>query len=102
MRATTRRQKDMSQSLRDLVPLVSYADSVPILEAARRPHMRDLAPVDAVFLATVARIRHAHTDYDELLEQGYDHESARHFVADEIDRVLRDWGSNRGLEADTD
>ena len=87
----------MAQALRDLVPLVAYADSVPILEATRRPHMRNLAPVDAVFLATVAQIRHAHTDYDELLEQGYDHESARYFVADQIDNVLRDWGSSRGL-----
>ena len=92
----------MAKALRDLVPLVTYADSVPILEATRRPHMRTLAPVDAVFLATVAHIRHAHTDYDELLEQGYDHDSARHFVTDEIDAVLRDWGASRGLDADAD
>lgn len=87
----------MAQALRDLVPLVSYGDSMPILESTRRPHMRTLAPVDAVFLATVAHIRHAHTDYEDLLEQGYDKESARHFVADDIDEILRDWGASRGL-----
>jgi len=87
----------MTQALRDLVPLIAYADSLPILQATRRPHMRTLAPVDAVFLATIAHIRHAHTDYDDLLAEGYDHEAARHFVMDEINIVLREWGASRGV-----
>lgn len=89
-------------ALRNLVPLVTYADSAPILEATRRPHMRNLAPVDTVFLATVAHIRHAHTDYEDLLDQGYDKESARHFVADEIEHILKGWGASRGLDTEPD
>ncbi len=87
----------MAQELRDLVPLITYADSLPILQATRRPHMRTLAPIDAVFLATIAHIRHAHTDYDDLLAEGYDHDAARHFVLDEINTVLREWGASRGV-----
>jgi hypothetical protein len=40
------------------------------------------------------------TDYDELLAQDYDQESARHFVADVITAVLDDWGVRRRLSAD--
>jgi hypothetical protein len=40
------------------------------------------------------------TDYDELLAHGYDCESARHFVADEMTRVLREWGVRRPLGDD--
>jgi hypothetical protein len=40
------------------------------------------------------------TDYDDLLEQeGYDEESARHFVAAEIEAVLGGWGVQRRLGA---
>lgn len=85
----------MAQALRGLVPRITYADSMPILEATRRPHMRNLAPIDAVFLATVAHIRHAHTDYDDLLAEGYDHDAARYFVMNEINTVLREWGASR-------
>ena len=37
------------------------------------------------------------TEYDDLLRQGYDEESARHFVADEIEAVLDGWGVARRL-----
>ena len=45
-------------------------------------------------------MRHVFTDYDELLTQDYDQDSARHFVADEITAVLNDWGVRRRLSAD--
>ncbi|MEN0040188.1 MAG: DUF2293 domain-containing protein [Pseudomonadota bacterium] len=98
MRATTPRQKAIHKALRELIPLAPYADFAPIAEAARSKHMRSLAPRDGAFLATVAYIRHVHTDYDELRDDGYDHDSARFFVADAIDEKLREWGSPRGLE----
>jgi hypothetical protein len=34
------------------------------------------------------------------MAQGYDRESARHFVADEIEAVLQGWGARRRLGAD--
>ena len=100
MKATSQKQKDAAQALRKLVPLVSYADSVDILTATRQPQMRNLVSVDAVFLATVAHIRHVYTDYDNLLTEGYDHDSARHFVTDQINAVLQDWGASRGVDKD--
>ena len=34
--------------------------------------MKTLPPSVAVWLATVAHVRHAHTRYDAMLEDGYD------------------------------
>lgn len=100
MRATTYRQKSIHKALKALIPLAPYADFAPIATAARSKHMRDLTPVNCAFLATVAHIRHVHTDYDLLRDDGYDHDSARFFVADEIEEKLREWGSTRGLDGE--
>ena len=96
MRATTPRQKAIHKALSDLIPLAPYADFAPIAEAARSKHMSSLAPRDGAFLATVAHIRHMHTDYDALRDDGYDHDSARFFVADDIDDKLREWEAREG------
>ena len=66
-----------------------------IFDAAKRRRLRDLAPPAAAFLATVAHVRHQHTDYDELRDEGYDHDSARHFVLDDTNDVLTGWGATR-------
>ncbi len=55
------------------------------------------SPEAAAWLSLVAFVRHALTEYDALLEEGYDHESARHFVAADIQAVLSDWGVERLL-----
>ena len=51
----------------------------------------------AAWLSMVAFVRHALTEYDSLLEEGYDQESARHFVAAGIQAVLTEWGVLRPL-----
>jgi hypothetical protein len=53
----------------------------------------------AAWLSLVAYVRHALTEYDDLLTQGYDQESARFFVAAEIDAILSTWGVRRKLTA---
>ena len=53
----------------------------------------------AAWLSLVAYVRHALTEYDDLLAQEYDHESARFFVANQIDAVLTNWGVRRKLTA---
>jgi hypothetical protein len=53
----------------------------------------------AAWLSLVAYVRHALTEYDDLLAQGYDRESARFFVAAAIDAVLNSWGARRKLTA---
>ena len=55
------------------------------------------APESAAWLSLVAYVRHAYTDYDDLLAQGYDQDSARFFVAAEMASVLAEWGAKRRL-----
>ena len=45
----------------------------------------------AVRLAVVAHVRHAETDYDSFLLQGYDREAARSRVARKLDEVVDSW-----------
>jgi hypothetical protein len=58
------------------------------------------SPEAAAWLSLVAYVRHVCTEYDELLQQGYDRDSARFFVADEIEGILSDWGVRRRLAAE--
>lgn len=97
---TTERQKKIARALTATVPLAPYLDAEAIRRAARAPHMRDLPPATALWLATVAHIRHAHTDYDALMDEGYGKDAARFFVLDEINAVLDRWGARRHLDAD--
>ena len=62
--------------------------------------LRSAAPENAAWLSLVAYVRHAFTEYDDLLAQGYDRDSARHFVAGEMEATLRSWGVRRPLGAD--
>jgi hypothetical protein len=54
-------------------------------------------PENAAWLSLVAYARHRMTEYDDLLAQGYDQDSARFFVADELQNVLAGWGVRRKL-----
>jgi hypothetical protein len=55
------------------------------------------SPETAAWLSLVAYVRHTFTDYDELLAEGYDPGSARHFVAARMDKILQTWGVRRRL-----
>ena len=46
---------------------------------------------DAVRLAVAASVRHADTDYDDLLMSGMDRETARRKVWELVEDVLRSW-----------
>jgi hypothetical protein len=59
--------------------------------------LRGATPETAAWLSLVAYVRHTLTEYDDLLTQGYDQDSARHFVADEIREVLASWGVKQTL-----
>ncbi|GGA97003.1 hypothetical protein GCM10011491_26640 [Brucella endophytica] len=96
----TARQRAIGKALTALLPSVPYSDSEPIRAAALAPHMKTLPPSTAVWLATVAHIRHAHTDYDALRDEGYDKDSARFFVLDAVNAKLTEWRATRLLEAD--
>jgi hypothetical protein len=48
---------------------------------------------EAVFLAVQAHVRHAHTDYDELLARYGDRALARHEVRARIEELLDAWSA---------
>ena len=96
----TERQKRIARALTALIPRAPFIDAEAIREAARARHMRSLPPERAVWLAAVANIRHAHTDYDELMDDGYDKDAARFFVLDDTNAVLDGWGATRHLDPD--
>jgi hypothetical protein len=59
-----------------------------------------MPPAIAVWLAAIAHIRHEHTDYEKLLDEGYDRDSARFFVVDQTNEVLTRWRATRLLDPD--
>lgn len=61
--------------------------------------LRHAAPGTAAWLALVAYARHARTEYDALLADGYDRDSARHFVLEDLNDALAAWGVRRRIEA---
>jgi len=99
-RPSTHRQKAIAKSLTTLLPLAPYADIEKIREMSSARDMRELPPSIAVWIATITYVRHEHSAYDSLLEEGYDRDSARFFVIDEINEVLTRWRSTRLLDSD--
>lgn len=98
----TQRQKALAKALTTLLPWAPYSDTEVIRTEANAVHMKTLPPSVAIWLATVAHVRHQHTDYDRLLDEGYDRDSARFFVIDKINEVLTRWRATRLLDPDDD
>jgi hypothetical protein len=96
----TERRKAIARAFSLLAPMAPYVDAEAIRDAAGSRRMKTLPPTVAVWLAAIAHIRHLHTDYDALLEEGYDREAARHFVLPAVNDVLTRWRATRLLEAD--
>jgi hypothetical protein len=85
-------------ALRRLAPrLPRHEFSAVTDHALDSPGLRSAMAETAAWLSLVAHARHVHTEYDGLLEQGYDRESARHFVAAEMEALLSGWGVRRPL-----
>lgn len=100
--AGTNRQRAIAKALTALLPLAPYSDTERIRADANQPHLKALPPSVAVWLATIAHVRHAHTEYERLLGEGYDRESARFFVVAAINEVLTRWRATRLLDPDDD
>ncbi len=100
MRPRTDRQRAIARALTLLVPLAPFADIEATRAAALKADFRALPPSLAVWLATVAHVRHAHTDYERLLDEGYDRDSARFFVVDAVNEALTRWRATRLLDPD--
>ena len=102
MSARTGRQRALAKALTALLPEAPYADMEKIRAEAGAAHLKTLPPSIAVWLAAIAHVRHAHTDYETLLAEGYDRDSARFFVIGQINDVLTRWRATRLLDADDD
>lgn len=98
----TRRSRSVARALTATIPRVPFFDAEAIREAAGAPHMRALPPSTAVWLATLAHVRHAHTAYDALRDEGYERDEALFFVLDEVNAVLDRWGATRRLTSGED
>ena len=92
------RRADIEAALRRLAANIPPHEFGAVVDhALDSGGLRAASPEAAAWLSLVAYVRHTFTDYDERLDQGYDRDSARFFVADEINEVLKGWGARRML-----
>src|SRR3984957_6976603 len=92
---------DIENALRQLAPRVPVHEFGAVVDHALDSRgLNKASPEAAAWLSLVAYVRHVCTEHDDLLQQGYDRESARFFVADEIEAILSDWGVRRRLAAE--
>ena len=92
------KRSEVEAALRVLAPKIPPHEYGAVIDhACDSPGLSAAAPESAAWLSLVAYLRHTFTDYDTLLAEGYDRDSARHFVAAEIEMVLQGWGVRRRL-----
>lgn len=85
-------------ALRRLAPKIPPHEFGAVVDHARdSKSLRHATPENAAWLSLVAYVRHVFTEYDALLDEGYDQDSARHFVADDMTEKLQSWGVRRPL-----
>jgi hypothetical protein len=95
------KRSEIEAALRRLAPKVpSHEFGAVVDHAVDSRGLRTSTPETAAWLSLVAYARHTFTDYDDLLAQGYDQDSARFFVAETIETVLSRWGVARRLGAE--
>ncbi|MEA1831472.1 DUF2293 domain-containing protein [Methylobacterium durans] len=88
------RREAVGRALRRLAPrMPAFEHEATLDRALASPGLRGAAPETAARLALTAYARHVFTDYDDLLDEGYDRDSARHFVLDDLNETLRAWGA---------
>ena len=93
-------RSEIEIALRRLAPRIPpHEFGAAVDHAVDSPGLKSATPETAAWLSLVAYVRHAFTDYEELLDQGYDRDSARFFVAGEIEAVLGEWAVKRRLAA---
>jgi hypothetical protein len=99
-RPMTRREA-LEDAVRTLAPRIPAHEFEAVVDHTLiSPGLRTAMPEKAAWLAMVAYIRHRLTEYDNLLDEGYDSDSARFFVLDTINAVLEEWGSPRRVLGD--
>ncbi|WP_457089819.1 DUF2293 domain-containing protein [Microvirga sp. P5_D2] len=95
------RREAIESAVRILAPRIPRHEFESVIDHAlgsRGLHMA--SPEAASWLSITAYIRHRLTDYDSLLDEGYDVDSARFFVLEDMNAILEEWGSPRRIEAE--
>jgi hypothetical protein len=92
------RREELGTALRHLAPHIPDFEFDAVIDHAMMSQTLNRAvPETALWLSMTAYIRHNFTDYDALLDDGYDVESARHFVLDGMNDKLAEWGVKRRI-----
>jgi hypothetical protein len=99
---STKLREEIADALTLLAPGIPFVDAEAVrFDAAARRYRMFPAKI-SVWLTLIAHIRHQHTDYEILLEEGYGKEAARHFVLDAINEQLTQWRATRFLDGSED
>jgi hypothetical protein len=95
------KRSEIEVALRRLAPRIPPHEFGAVVDhAVDSPGLNVALPETAAWLSLVAYVRHTFTDYDELLLEGYDQDSARFFVASEMSTILDSWGVRRRLTSE--
>jgi hypothetical protein len=95
------RREAIESAVRILAPRIPRHEFEVVTDHALGSRgLHTASPETAAWLSLVSYIRHQLTDYDGLLDEGYDVESARFFVLDDMNAILEGWGSPRRVKAD--
>jgi hypothetical protein len=95
------RRTEIERALHILAPRLPAHEFAAVLDHALTSRgLRSAYPEAAAWLSLVAYARHVFTDYDELLRNNYDQDSARFFVRDDLAAVLQEWGVRKPLADD--
>jgi hypothetical protein len=95
------RRAFLESALRVLAPRIPRHEFEAVIDhALMSPGLRQASPENAIWLSMIAFIRHRLTEYDRLLDEGYDVESARFFVLDDMNARLGEWGSPRRVSGE--
>lgn len=89
--------KEIKKRLREMIPLSTMEDFLAVEKIANSGHLRHLPPSIRAWQGLTTHIRHVHTDYNDLLSEGYDKEAARHFVLEDINKTLDQWGCQQKI-----
>jgi hypothetical protein len=92
------KRSEIEAALRRLAPRIPPHEFAAVTDhAVDSIGLKSAAAEAAAWLSLVAYVRHVFTDYDALLTEGYDQDSARFFVAAEMEQILSGWGVQRRL-----
>jgi hypothetical protein len=95
------RREAIEGAVRILAPRIPKHEFESVMDHALGSRgLHTASPETAAWLSITSYIRHRLTDYDNLLDEGYDVESARFFVLDDMNAILEQWGSPRRVLAE--